>query len=38
MFMNGRIMEKDSFGCPNIDRILHSFINPTAEVNKKKCF
>ena len=35
MFMNGRIMEKDSFGCPNIDRILHSF---TAEVNKKKCF
>ena len=31
--MNGRIMEKDSFGCLNIVRILHS-----AEVNKKKCF
>ena len=24
--MNGRIMEKGSFGCLNIVRILHSFI------------
>ena len=26
MFMNGRIMEKDSFACLKIIRILHSFI------------
>ena len=40
IFINGRIMENDSFGCFTIIRILHSFINPVKRdnFNEQVCY